>query len=290
MSEFEGDSTMMINLKASRPGQFRLTLLGTGSAFTINDNNWQSNFLLENLVTGRRLLLDCGSDIRFSLNEHKLSAKDITDIYVSHPHADHIGGLEYVAFSTKFLPKHQRPKLIMSAKFSSDLWSKSLSGGMESIEGEVTTMSSFFDVHAVGKKGRFEWEGVNFQLVQVVHIMNGFGIVPSFGLLFKINGLMVFFTSDTQSNPNQLVRFYEMADLILHDCETTPYKSMVHAHYTDLVKLPEHIKNKMWLYHYQPNRTQEPEQDGFLGFAKKGQTFNFLSDGTWLTGSSLEGV
>ena len=38
----------------------RLTFLGTGSAFTMQ--NFQSNMLLED--GGRRLLIDCGGDVR----------------------------------------------------------------------------------------------------------------------------------------------------------------------------------------------------------------------------------
>ncbi len=69
------------------------------------------------------------------------------------------------------------------------------------------------------------------------------------------------------------MKFYEQADVIFHDCETAPYKSGVHAHYSDLKNLEQKHYNKMWLYHYQSNPSQTPEEDGFLGFAKKGQVF-----------------
>ena len=45
---------------------------------------------------GNKLLIDCGSDIRFSLYAAGFSHLDITDIYISHLHADHAGGLEYI--------------------------------------------------------------------------------------------------------------------------------------------------------------------------------------------------
>lgn len=56
-----------------------------------------------------------------------------------------------------------------------------------------------------------------------------------------------------------------MADIIFHDCETAGSFSRVHAHYSDLVTLNDKYKNKMWLYHYQQNPSQEPEEDGFKG-------------------------
>jgi ribonuclease BN (tRNA processing enzyme) len=270
------DSTMMINLNASKNGRFKLSFLGTGSAFTIGEGNYQSNMLLEDLDSNKKLLIDCGTDIRFSLHEAGLKISDITDIYCSHPHADHIGGLECAAFMTKWIPGREKTNLYISRRFSTDLWTRSLSGGLESIEGQIASIDDYFNVEAIGQKGRFDWQGINFQLVQVVHIMNGFEFVPSYGLLFKINGVMVFFTSDTQFAPHQLVHFYDKADVIFHDCETSPFKSGVHAHYSELRELDPKTKRKMWLYHYQPGKTQDAVADGFSGFAVKGQKFDFL--------------
>jgi hypothetical protein len=74
--------------------------------------------------------------------------------------------------------------------------------------------------------------------------------------------------------------FYDRADLIFHDCETSKFPTPVHAHYNDLVKLPSQIKNKMWLYGYQPGPLPEDViQQGFLGFVKRGQTFELSESG-----------
>ena len=64
--------------------------------------------------------------------------------------------------------------------------------------------------------------------------------------------------------------------MIFHDCETSPFKSGVHAHYDELKTLKNDVKNKMWLYHYQPNTLTEEkvQQDGFAGFIKKGLDFD----------------
>lgn len=271
--EFDPNSTMRVNLNASQRGKFKMTFLGSGSAFSLN--NYQSNILIEDLQSDKKLLLDCGTDIRFALRDAGLKMSDITDIYVSHPHADHVGGLEGVAFSTKWIPNRPKTNLIVSRYFANDLWNKSLAGGLESLEGELADIHSFFHVHPIGVKGRFEWQGIKFQLVQVVHIMNGFTIVPSFWLLFVVNGVTVFFTSDTQFAPAQLVKFYDMADLILHDCETSPFKSGVHAHYSFLKTLDPKFKKKMWLYHYQDGDLPDAVADGFQGFAPKGKEFTF---------------
>src|SRR5215813_8474415 len=70
----------------------KLTFIGTGSAFTMD--NFQSNMLLED--SGKRLLIDAGGDVRFALAKVGLGAKDIDALYISHLHADHIGGIEWL--------------------------------------------------------------------------------------------------------------------------------------------------------------------------------------------------
>ena len=76
----------------------KMTFIGSGAAFT--SNNYHSNILIES--NDKKLLIDCGSDARFALRDLGYSYKDIDSIYISHIHADHSGGLEWLGFSRKF--------------------------------------------------------------------------------------------------------------------------------------------------------------------------------------------
>lgn len=251
----------------------KLTFLGSGSAFTIGADNFQSNLILES-ESGKKLLIDCGSDIRFSLNALGLSYLDITDIYISHLHADHVGGLEYIGFSTKFDPRCEKPNLYIEDNLADELWNRTLSGGMGSIEGQLTQLDTFFTVHRVKSNSYFTWSGVQFELVKVIHVNNGQFIIPTFGLFFESNGKKIFITTDTQFIVDELIPYYQKADQIFHDCETSVFRTTIHAHYQQLSTLPKRIKQKMWLYHYQPGQLPNARQDGFCGFVKRGQSFN----------------
>lgn len=250
----------------------KMTFIGSGGMGTLD--NFHSNILLENKL-GKKLLLDCGADAKRSLHEIGLSYLDITDVYISHLHSDHIGSLEWLAFCTKFDPRCDKPKLIISRFLRGEMWSKSLSGGLQSLQNEINDLNTYFKVESVAKNGTFVWSGIDFQLVQTVHIMDGFSLVHSFGLMFYINGTKIFWTSDTQFCPEQIKDFYNSADIIFQDCETSPFRSGVHAHYDDLKTLPEEVRAKMWLYHYQDGPLPGEIDDGFLGFVAKGQVFNF---------------
>jgi hypothetical protein len=95
----------------------------------------------------------------------------------------------------------------------------------------------------------------------------------SYGLLIESDHRRTFLTTDTKYTPDHLSAFYGKADLIFHDCETASEKSEVHAHYQDLVRLPSAVRSKTWLYHYQPGPLPDAVADGFLGFVRRGQSF-----------------
>ncbi|MEM1366792.1 MAG: MBL fold metallo-hydrolase [Cyanobacteria bacterium P01_H01_bin.15] len=251
----------------------KLLFLGSGSAFTLGADNYQSNMLLTH--GDRCLLIDCGSDIRFSLHAQGLSYRDLTDIFISHLHADHVGGLEYVGMSSCFDPSCDRPRLIISEEISADLWERTLSGGMRSVGNRLMKMSDYFDVETFRHENQFRWQRLTFQPRRLVHIDNGYFTMPSYGLGFEADGLKIFISTDTQLHWELVDSVFKWADLIFHDCETATFPTKVHAHYHELQKLPPAIRQKMWLYGYQPGVLPNATSDGFQGFVQRSQLFDF---------------
>jgi ribonuclease BN (tRNA processing enzyme) len=253
----------------------KLTFAGVGGAFC-SQTQYQSNMVFES-DAGKRLLLDCGGDARFSLGELGATNANIGSwcdgVYVSHLHADHIGGLEWLGFCTYFNPKSPKPKLWIVDTLIDDLWD-SLKGGMRSIQNKQMRLIDFFDVQPTPINSSFVWESYVFWPVQTVHVMDGMRIVPSYGLLVESPiGKTTYITTDTQFAPRQIETFYNRAEQIFHDCETSLYPSGVHAHYNDMRNLDSKYKEKMWLYHHSET-TINPKDDGFLGFVTKGQSFD----------------
>lgn len=251
----------------------KLLFLGTGSAFTVGCCNYHSNMLLIDEKNEGRLLIDCGSDIRFSLYEIGLSFLDIQNVYISHLHADHVGGLEWLSFTTKFDPKGTKPNLYVSQDIVHDLWNKVLSGGLSSIENVSANLETYFNVFPIVNQ-KFKWNNIFFYLVKTIHFFSNSILMPSYGLFFTVNRKNVFITTDAKLD-RELESNYEKADIIFQDCETAEIKSGVHAHYDELVNLEAHIKRKMWLYHYNPGILPDAKRDGFRGFVKKNQLFDF---------------
>jgi len=262
----------------------KIKVLGAGSAFTMK--GFQSNLLLEH--NSKNLLIDAGGDIRFSLAKFGLGYKDIDALYLSHSHGDHCGGVENLAFTTYFDPSiTNRIRLFGNNKLLRDMWTHTLSGGLKSIQGKIVGLDDYFDVNMIPSNGQFLWEGIVFEIVQAVHIMNGYEIVPTYGLMITTpKGEKIYFTSDTQFNPNQIMDFYKEADYIIQDCETYPFKSGVHANYEELCTLTDDIKTKMWLTHVNDNILDvdghvdsrwinKAKQDGFKRILEKGMVLNY---------------
>jgi ribonuclease BN (tRNA processing enzyme) len=257
----------------------KIKFIGVGSAFTTPDY-YQSNLLLT-APSGRKMLVDCGTDIRFSLREampeSAMPCEAIDAVYISHLHSDHIGGMEWMAFQTYFNPDQPRPRLYMEETIMREMWHNSLKGGLGAIEGKRMHLTDYFDCRPAAAAGSFIWESIRFTLVRMEHVVTGYRNFYSYGLLMEpADGRRppIFFTTDTQYRPHLIRGIARDAALILHDCETSPVKSVVHAHYQDLRELPAEARAKMWLYHYQPDPEIEPEKDGFRGFVTKGQEFD----------------
>ena len=259
------------------------------------------------------MLIDCGTRIPIALHDHGINIKSITDIYISHAHSDHCGGLEEIAFGRyDFLnkPRHYSdgsyaPRLIANEKLMEDLWEHTLSGGMKSTEGFDAQLSTFFQPVPIKANMPFTWEGWTCSLIQQIHVVTGSIIMNSFGLLMEKKGhKTVYFTTDTQFfQPEQVALFYKKADIIFQDCEligvdvpskTMRFKSNVHANYAQLAgweginayRLDADTKQKLHLGHYQDykggnfdhfgnyvNWDELAKEDGFAGFISVGQTF-----------------
>lgn len=293
--------------------------LGCGNAFsTVNGNNC---FLLTEEDTDhprrspRVMLVDAGWALPYMLKENQVDINTITDVYISHAHADHIGGLEYLGFTRYDWVKKPARKsvndgspelnLIANSRLMTELWEHSLKGGMSSLEGLDAELETFFEVAPIAPNQHFIWCGWKCYLIQQIHIMTGTVITNTFGLFMEKEGHpSIYFVTDSQHcSPRQIEIFYKKADMVFQDCECigvdTQTKEMrfcsgVHANYAQLagyptansIKLPEAIRKKMLLCHYQDfvsqrldffgnacNWSELAESDGFSGFVTVGQTW-----------------
>lgn len=279
-----------------------IKFLGSGSAFALADENYHSNILITRKAEKdeQNFLFDCGTSIPESLNKFGFIPQDIHSIYISHLHADHVGGLEYMAFKTYFetykFGKNafgtMKPKLYGDKDVLNDAWEHTLKGGLEAVQGRRNILTDYFDVVGLSENENFNILGLEIGEVRTLHAISDKEVEKAFGVYIKDeNQKKVYISGD--SNPFQenkdfpiaknikenVFKKIEDADIIFQDSEFANYPNSVHAQFHQLCELGSEIKKKMWLYHYKLNDmsyeelNQEVLEAGFAGLIKRGQEF-----------------
>jgi ribonuclease BN (tRNA processing enzyme) len=163
----------------------KIKFLGTGSAFCLN--NFNSSYLITN--NGKNLLFDAGTDIRFALKESRLSYKDIDSVYISHLHADHCGGIEYLAFCSFFDPNKKKINLIGDFHILMEGWEHVWSGGLNPHSGQYInehSLSEYFTTYYLYRRYNYIknliWENLALTVVQTNHNIDN---LKTFGLLIE---------------------------------------------------------------------------------------------------------
>jgi ribonuclease BN (tRNA processing enzyme) len=268
----------------SNGGGLDLTFVGAGSAFS--KKYYQNNILI---VKGTvHVLVDCGSRAPQSLALLGIGSSQIDRFLITHTHADHIGGLEEIMLTNRFM-SHRKPKIIITDKLRKILWDQSLRGGASwnaVIDGHPLGFDDFWvqekplavkgadREYSVWKEG-----GLEIGLYRTKHIPDSSAgwkdSFPSYGLL--VDG-KVLYTSDTRFDRDLVLGMDEAYGLetIFHDCQF--YTGGVHASLEELSHLPAKIKAKTWLMHYGDGMEEKRstiKDLGFAGIAEEWATYSF---------------
>ena len=257
----------------------KIEFLGSGSAFVLAKENYHSSILISKTVKGetKRFLFDAGTTIAESLNLAGYTPNDIDTVFISHLHADHAGGIEYIGFKRYFDTfRANKPRLVSYKNILTKGWESTWSGGMKCLSTHSATLDTYFNTVYLEEDDRFDFYGTTMQLVRTTHAYDGNRKIDSFGLIiFTEDCEPIFISGDTQLS-DELFLYYDVSTLIFHDCELASYPDAVHAQYDKLKELPESFRKKMYLYHYSVKAgTELPDAvaDGFLGFVKRGDCF-----------------
>ena len=279
-----------------------MTFLGVGSAFA--KRNYNSNVLFEyweeewngEAPAGPpddTLLVDFGGTGPLALYAQKerpgfeylrtakgnINYPAIRKVFITHQHADHIGGLEEMALMNTFVFKNKRggkpfkAEVISTVNILADLWDHSLEGGLKVIQHRHALLQDYFRVRALvpaqtGENtfqlGPYIFEAFPTDHVQIERKYDW----PSYGLYVTDpeSGGSAFYSGDTRFDYPAYGKMMEAAEICFHDCQLFEQQDPVHATLAECRGLPAAIKAKTVLYHFGDNFDDQALQPAFAGF------------------------
>lgn len=240
----------------------KLQMLGTGGAFAKSFFNNNALISDENFT----LLLDCGVTAPMALHRLGKSFESVDAVLITHIHADHVGGLEELAFKLKMQYKRKIPLYIAEALVR-PLWENTLRGGLYQ-EGSITSLEDIFDVRPLEPGTAVDISpGIRAELIQTRHIPGK----DSFSIYFNDR---IFYSADMTFDPELLNRLVNErgCEVILHECQLEGYGA-VHTTLEELLSLPEDIRKQIYLMHYGDDMEQYKGQTDLMEFMEQQRVY-----------------
>ena len=212
----------------------RVFPIGVGTAF--GRRFFNSNLIVE-FDSQEFLLVDCGMTASRSLETIGLSVLDVKNLFVSHLHADHIGGIEELTLKNKLL-SDSKTNLYINERLIDGLW-QSIRGGIEFTQWGRMTLDDYFNLFPY--RDSFVIKGVEFSS-QPTHHVEGM-------LSFDLGFGNILLTGDTVFRRDYVVGRASDFETVVHDCSFDDVQK-VHAYYKELIENRD-LFNRLFIIHYE---------------------------------------
>jgi hydroxyacylglutathione hydrolase len=272
-------------LKLTNTGQLEIVFIGTGTPFsrTLYNNNF---FIIKGET---HILVDFGMTGPVALSD--IAGLDVTNIKTilpTHSHADHIGGIEYLALYHRYVTQRnvKKPKIemIISEEYEKILWEMSLRGGLEWNEsnssGKKMKFSDYFEpvrpkliTNSPRHILEIDYKGIHIELFGTNHIPDNARTQKQAFLTFGLFiDKKVMISGDTKFDRKLIEMYSNKAEILFHDASFL--HNPVHASVEELRELPSEVKKKMYLMHYTDDWQKYKVAD-FGGLAHQGIKYTF---------------
>lgn len=216
------------------------------------------------------LLIDCGYMVPASLDRFGISPASISNMFITHAHPDHAGGISNLLSQKRYFNPAQLAKTSLWATrtWAQSLWNDVLSGDLSSHDsphvlkdngGDALSelpSSKWYDLKLPTSHGSFagrdtcmfEKGGLKIETFRTMHTpasaRSWQESAWSTGVL--INGL-IWISGDTRYDPDLVKAYAPRSRVMIHDA--CPHPDPVHASFESLSRLEVDIKCKMLLTH-----------------------------------------
>ncbi len=206
-------------IAVSQSDSIRVTLLGTGAPLP-DPERFGSATLVE--AGSQKLLFDAGRGVTIRLNQIALPMREITAVFITHFHSDHLTGLADL-WLTSWLPpnfgRRTEPLRVWGPTGLSEVTSGLARAyaadiAIRIVDEQRPAAAAHFDVTEYSTGGViFEADGVSVTAFEVDH---GEVIKPAYGYRIDYAGRSVVLSGDTRFD-ERLIAVADGADLVIHE-------------------------------------------------------------------------
>lgn len=224
-------------------------MLGVGNGFSkgVYDNNA--------LIDGRTTaMIDCGTTAWHSLYELGREREEVEEIFITHLHFDHSGGVESAALYGKYAAG-KKLRLIVPKPIVGRIWDQVLKGTIENPADGLCCLEDYFQVEAPKEGEVFTLAGEKARWMRTNHVKGKF----SCGLVL---GERLFYTSDMVCDLPLVTAMLESGvQTVFHDCQLK--NAQVHSDFETLLQYPQEVQSRMYLMHHGlKDESQAPASGG----------------------------
>jgi ribonuclease BN (tRNA processing enzyme) len=198
-----------------------LQFVGCGDAF---GSGGRFNTCFHLVGKDVNVLVDCGASSLISLNKLAISRNNIDAIFISHFHADHVGGLPFFILEANYVLKRERPLTVAGPAGLKSRYAELLDlnfPGTKSMELRFPLTLRELQVGTRSEIGQLR--------VTPFHVQHDDRGGPCFGYRFEAEGKIIGYSGDTEWT-NSLVDIGRGADLFI--CEAYTRDKPIATHMT----------------------------------------------------------
>jgi ribonuclease BN (tRNA processing enzyme) len=206
-----------------------LQFVGCGDAFG-SGGRFNTCFHL----VGKRInaLIDCGATSLVSMNRLAINRNDIDAIFISHFHADHVGGLPFFLLEANYVLKRDRPLTVAGPVGLKAHYAEVMEGAFPGTNALQLRFPLTLREMEIGK-----CSDVGHVRVTPFHVVHDDRAGPCLGLRFEVEDKVIAFSGDTEWT-DTLIDLGREADLFI--CEAYTRDKPVSTHMA-LSSLERHL-------------------------------------------------
>jgi len=212
-----------------------LQFVGCGDAF---GSGGRFNACFHLVGRGINALIDCGASSLVSMNKLAINRNDIDVIFISHFHADHVGGVPFFILEANYVLKRERALTIAGPPGLKSRYAELMEVGFPGTKTLELRFPLTLRELEIGRRSE-----VSHVRVMPFHVRHDDRSGPCLGFRFEVEGKVIAYSGDTEWT-DTLIDIGHEADLFICEAFTRDKPVTTHMALTELERRLGQIRPK----------------------------------------------